>query len=146
MVFCCDSFLRLVHYLSNVHTWAVFFLPALSPIWGPRPKLRRPEEVVYSPNDNCSHFTQCLFPPKLPQQHTCTIFSICSLTFILIIHHIQANIYTLLLQEKSFHHFFSSSWQADCSRSLVSYTITIKIQTDKRISQITEFKGLSGEI
>ncbi len=24
------------------------------------------------PNDSCSHFTQRLFPPKLPWQHTCT--------------------------------------------------------------------------
>jgi hypothetical protein len=47
--------------------------PALSPFWGPRPKPRRPEEVVYSPNDSCSHFTQRLLPPKLPQQHRCTI-------------------------------------------------------------------------
>ncbi len=62
---------------------------ALSPIWGPPPKPRRPEEVVYSPNDSCSHFAQRLFPPKLPQQYTCTIFSIRSLSFILIIHHIQ---------------------------------------------------------
>jgi hypothetical protein len=44
--------------------------PALSPFGGPRPKPRYPEEVVYSPNDSCSHFTQCLFPPKVPQQHT----------------------------------------------------------------------------
>jgi hypothetical protein len=65
--------------------------PVLSPIWGPHPKPRRPEEVevVYSPNDSCSHFTQRFFPPKLPQQHTCTIFSIRSSSFILIIHHIQ---------------------------------------------------------
>ncbi len=63
--------------------------PALSPIWGPSPKPCRPEEVVYSPNDSCSHLTQRLFPPKLPQQHTCTIFSIHSPSFILIIHHIQ---------------------------------------------------------
>jgi hypothetical protein len=47
--------------------------PALSPIWGSRPKPRRPEEVVYSPNDSCLHFTQRLFPPKLPQQHTWTV-------------------------------------------------------------------------
>jgi hypothetical protein len=47
--------------------------PALSPIWGPRPKPNRPEEVVYSSNDSCSHFTQRLFPPILPQQPTCTI-------------------------------------------------------------------------
>jgi hypothetical protein len=59
--------------------WSLFehqLTPALSPIRGLRPKPRRPEEVVYSPNDSCSHFTQHLFPPKLPQQHTCTIFSI----------------------------------------------------------------------
>ncbi len=47
--------------------------PALSLIWGPCPKPRRPEEVVYIPNDSCSHFTQHLFPPKLPWQRTCTI-------------------------------------------------------------------------
>jgi hypothetical protein len=47
--------------------------PALSPIWGPRAKPCRPEEVVYSPNDICSHFTQRLFRPRLPQQHTCNI-------------------------------------------------------------------------
>jgi hypothetical protein len=55
--------------------------PAMSPIWGPRPKPCRPEEVVYSPNDSCSHFTQCLFPPKLPQQHTCTSLH-CTFTII----------------------------------------------------------------
>ncbi len=37
------------------------------------PKPRCLEEVVYSPNDSCSHFTQRLFPPKLPQQHTWTV-------------------------------------------------------------------------
>ncbi len=73
--------------LSNVHTWALFFLGHLAnmssmvpfwasadsgsvPIWGPRLKPRHPEEVVYSLNDSFSHFTQCLFPPKVPQQHT----------------------------------------------------------------------------
>ncbi len=35
--------------------------PALSPFGGPRPKPRRPEEVVYSPNDSYSHFTQRVF-------------------------------------------------------------------------------------
>jgi hypothetical protein len=35
--------------------------------------VRHPEEVVYSLNDSCSHFTQRLFPPKVPQQHTETI-------------------------------------------------------------------------
>jgi hypothetical protein len=45
---------------------------ALSPLWGPHPKPRCPEEVVYIPNDSCSHFTQLVFPPKLPWRHTCT--------------------------------------------------------------------------
>jgi hypothetical protein len=100
---------------------------ALSPICGPRPKPRQLEEVVYSPNDSCSHFTQCLFPPKRPQQHTCTIFSIHSPSFILIIHRIQASIYILLLQNKIILHFFGSSWQADCSWCLMSDTLTFNI-------------------
>jgi hypothetical protein len=86
-----NSPLQLVHNLSNVHTWAMYFLRHLAnmsfmvplqastgsgslPIWGgPRLKPRHPEEVVYSLNDSCSHFTQRLFPPILPQQHTETI-------------------------------------------------------------------------
>ncbi len=79
----------LTHHLSNVlglsSSWGTSRIrpawspsehqltPALSPIWGQHPKPHHPEEVVYSPNDSCSHFTQCLFPPILPQQHTCTI-------------------------------------------------------------------------
>ncbi len=71
---------------------------ALSPIWGPASEatpsaggyLQSSQEAIYSLNDSCSYFTQCLFPPKLPRQHTCTIFSIHSPSFILIIQHIQA--------------------------------------------------------
>jgi hypothetical protein len=113
-----NSSLILIRYLSNVHTWAVSscgtsqicpawspsehqLTPALSPFWGPRPKPRCPEEVVYSPNDSCSHFTQRLFPPKLPQRHTCTIFIIHSSSLILIIHHIQVSNYTLLFTWQS---------------------------------------------
>ncbi len=89
MVLAVNSSLKLVRYLSNVHTWAISFLRHLTnmssmvPFWastdsgfvpnlGPASKPRRPVEVVYSLNDSCSHFTQRLFPPKLPQQHTCT--------------------------------------------------------------------------
>jgi hypothetical protein len=129
-----NSSLKLVRYLSIVHTWAIFFLrhlanmssmfpfehqltPALSPIWGPRPKPRRPEEVVYSLNDSCSHFTQRLFPPKLPRQ--------------LYIHHHSYLLYITFKQAftffyymiKSLFHFFGSSWQASCPRSLVSDTL-----------------------
>ncbi len=73
--------------------------PALSPIWGPRPKPSHPEEVVYSPNGSCSHFTQRLFPPKLPQQHTCTILTIQSTSFISIIHHIHASNYIFYIHD-----------------------------------------------
>jgi hypothetical protein len=74
--------------------------PALSPIWGPRPKPRHPVEVVYSPNDSCSHFTQRLFPPKLPQQHTHGLFlTIHSTSFISIIHYIYTNNYTFYLHD-----------------------------------------------
>jgi hypothetical protein len=38
----------------------------LCPHLGPRLKPRRPGEVVYSPNDSCSHFTQRLFPLYVP--------------------------------------------------------------------------------
>ncbi len=74
--------------------------PALSPFWGPRLKPRHPEEVVYGLNDSCSHFTQRLFPPKLPQQHTCTTFITHSSSFILIIHHICTSSYIILLHDK----------------------------------------------
>jgi hypothetical protein len=97
----------------------------LCPQSGARVRSHRPEEVVYSLNDSCSHLYQRLFPPKLPRQHTCTIFIIHSPSFILIIHHIQASIYILLLHDKSLFHFFGSSWQAGCSRSLVSDTLII---------------------
>jgi hypothetical protein len=47
--------------------------PALSPIWGLRLQTRRPEKVVFIPNDSCSHFTQRLFPPRLPWKQTCAV-------------------------------------------------------------------------
>ncbi len=102
--------------------------PALSPIWGPRPKPRRLEEVVYSPNDSCSHFTQCLFPPKLPQQRTCTVpyhtFNIIH-TYI---HHSWTSSYIFFIyMTSSLFHFFGSSWQAGCpSVTYVQYKNRMK--------------------
>ncbi len=108
---------------------------ALSPIWGPRPKPRRPEEVVYSPNDSCSHFIQRLFPPKPPQQHMCTI-----------LHYTFTIIHTYYTSRSSkeaitsfynminpLFHFFGSSWQAGCPRSLMSDTVV----TSKNFITIT---------
>ncbi len=72
------------HVLSNVHTWASFFLRHLAstsfmvpfwastdsgsvPISGSRVRSHDcPEEVVYRLNDSCSHFTQRLFPLNVP--------------------------------------------------------------------------------
>ncbi len=99
-------------HLANMSSIIPFWASTDSgfvPIWGPRLKPRRPEEVVYSLNDSCSHFTQRLFPPKLSQQHTCTIFIIHSSSFILIIHHIQASNYTFCYMINSLIHFFGSS-------------------------------------
>ncbi len=79
------------HVLSNVHTWASFFLRHLAnmsfmvPFWAstdsgsvsilgsPHLKPGCQEEVVYCPNDSCLHFTQRLFPPNFPWQRTVTI-------------------------------------------------------------------------
>jgi hypothetical protein len=76
--------------------------PALSPIWGPCPKPCHLEEVVYSPNDSCSHFTQCLFPPKLPQQHTYSASYDTFTSFIPIIHLIHTNNYLFYLHNRTF--------------------------------------------
>jgi hypothetical protein len=78
------------HVLNNVHTWALVFLrhlasmPFMVPFWaytdsGSVPISRSPcynacpEEIVYSLNDSCSHFTQRLFPPNVPHQHIVNI-------------------------------------------------------------------------
>ncbi len=101
------------HVQSNVHTWASFFLRHLAntsfmvpfwastdsgsvPIRGARVRSHaiRRRLFTYSPNDSCSHFTQRLFPPKVPWQRTESflIFTIIACTHI--IHHIHTYIYT----------------------------------------------------
>ncbi len=100
--------------------------PALSPFGGPRPKPRRPEEVVYNPNDSCSHFTQHLFPPKVPQQHTRTIsYSTSNIIHTYYTLHLYAHLHLLFDMSCSNIHFFRSSWQAGCPRLLVSDTVCI---------------------
>jgi hypothetical protein len=92
---------------------------------GPRPKPRCPDEVVYSPNDSCSHFTQRLFPPKVPQQHTWIIsYSSSNIIHTYYTSHLYTQLHLLLYMSCSHIHFFGSSWQAGCPRLLVSYTIT----------------------
>jgi hypothetical protein len=113
--------------------------PALSPIWGPRPKPRRPEEVVYSPNDSCSHFTQRLFPPRLPQQHTCTTsYDTFNNIHTYYTSHPHEQSYLFIYMTYSHFHFFRSLlvwthsdsehlWQAGCPRSFVSDTHTVSV-------------------
>jgi hypothetical protein len=60
---------------SRVHpSWSHsrhILTPALSPFLRARVRSHAcPEEVVYSLNDSCSHFPQCLFPPNVPYQPT----------------------------------------------------------------------------
>jgi hypothetical protein len=86
------------------------------PIWGPRPKPRRPEEIVYILNDSCSHFTQRL-----------TVHTIHRISFILIIHHIHMYIHIFIYMSYSRLNFFRSSRQAGCSRILVSDTVLITL-------------------
>jgi hypothetical protein len=62
------------------------------PIWD-FPKPRRPEEIVNILNDSCSHFTQRLFPPKVPQ-HTHGYFL---LYFLLCIQYIEYHSYLLYI-------------------------------------------------
>jgi hypothetical protein len=97
--------------------------PALSPIWGLRPKPCRPEEVVYSPNDSSSHFTQRLFPLQLPRNiHNYFLRYILHHSYLLYITFTQAIISFIYITYSLFH-FFGSSWQAGCPRSLVSDTL-----------------------
>ncbi len=60
-------------YVLHGPLLSIYWLGLCPHLGGPRPKPRHPEEVVYSLNDSCSHLTQRLFPPKVPQQHTETI-------------------------------------------------------------------------
>ncbi len=91
---------------------------------GPRPKPRRPEEVVYSLNDSCSYFTQRLFPPKLPQQHRQIIsYSTGNIIHTYYTSHIYTHLHLLFYMSCSHIHFFGSSWHAGCPRLLVSDTI-----------------------
>ncbi len=95
--------------------------PALSPIWGPRPKPRRPEQVVNSPNDSRSHFTQHLFPPKLPKQHTwITSYGTLNIIHIFLYITFTRTFISFIYMTYSHFHFFRSSWQAGCPRSFVS--------------------------
>ncbi len=126
---------------DNVHTWAISFLRHLAimsgmvpfwastdsvfvPNWGLRPKPRCPEEVVYTPNDSCSHFTQSLALRNfLSNIHVLLITIHSHHSYLLYITFIQATIAFIYMTYSHFH-FPRLSWQAGCPRSFVSDTIT----------------------
>ncbi len=69
-----------LRHLANMSRMVPFWASTDSgsvPIWGPRPKPCCPEEGVYFLNDSCSHFTQHLFPLRVPQ-HTRDYFLLCA--------------------------------------------------------------------
>ncbi len=99
--------------------------PALSPIWGPRPKPCRPKEVVYSLNDSCSHFTQRLFLRNfLSNIMDCFLRYIQHHSYLLCITFTRT-IISFIYMTYSHFHFSGSSWQAGCPWSFVSDTQTI---------------------
>ncbi len=73
--------------------------PALSPIWSPPPKPRHLEEVVYSLNDSCSHFTQRLFLPNFLSNIHGMFLTVHSTSFISIIHRIDTHTYIFYLHD-----------------------------------------------
>ncbi len=121
-----NSSLILIRYLSNVHTWAIFFLrhlvnmSSMVPSWastdsgfvpnlGPCPKPCRPEEVVYIRNDSCSHFTKHLFLLNFLGNVHVLFLIIHSTSFIPIIHHIWTSNYSFYYMTNSLFYFFGSS-------------------------------------
>ncbi len=112
------------------------------PIWGPRPKPRRPEEVVYILNDSCSHFTQRLFRPKVPQQHK-KINSYSTLqyhSYLLYITFI-CTFTSLFYTSYPYLHFFWSSLQAGCPRILVSNTVLPLFNAIFSLASFCNFSG-----
>ncbi len=120
-------------HLANMSCMVPFWASTDSgsvPIWGPRPKPHRLEEVDYNLNDSYSHFTQLLFPPRVPQ-HTSLLlaaYTVYRTSFILIIHHINSYIHIFIYMSCLQFHYFQSSWQVGCSQILVSVTRPISKQ------------------
>jgi hypothetical protein len=83
------------------------------PNMGPASEATLAEEVVYSPYDSCSHFTQRLFPPKLPRNIHELFLTIHSTSVISIVRHIHASNYIFYLHNiftLSFLWIFMAGW------------------------------------
>ncbi len=124
---------------DNVHTWAISFLRHLAnmssmvpfwastdsifvPNWGLCLKPRPPEEVVYIPNDSCSHFTERLSLRNfLSNTHVLLITIHLHHLYLLYITVIRATIAFIFMTYSRFH-FPRLAWQAGCPPSFVSDT------------------------
>jgi hypothetical protein len=105
--------------------------PSLSPFRGTQARSHAPpEEVVYSINNSCSHFTQCLFPPTVPCKHILAILLYTAThAYVLYITFAHLIFYYIILYDAPVSilhlHFFCSSWQAGCPRFTTSDTVTL---------------------
>ncbi len=104
------------HYLSNVHTWAIFFLrhlanmssmipswaslaPALFPIWGPRPKPAVQRRLFIVPM-TAAHISPNVFSLRNFLSNIHGLFLMVHLTsFTSFIHHIYTHIYIFYLHD-----------------------------------------------
>jgi hypothetical protein len=94
---------------------------------GPRPKPHRPEEVVYIPNDSCSHITQRLSLQNfLSNIHVLLITIHSCHSYLVYITFIRATIAFIYMTYSRFH-FPRLPWQAGCPRSFVSDKVAISL-------------------
>jgi hypothetical protein len=141
MVLAVNSSLKLVRYLSNVHTWAISFLRHLAnmssmvPFWALTdssfvPNLGPASEATPSGGGCLWSYWQLLtfHPTSFPSKTSSATNTYYSSLYI---HHHSYSLYITFKQAitsfcymiNSLFHFFGSSWQAGCPRSLVSVTL-----------------------
>ncbi len=115
-------------YVLHGPLLSIYSLRLCPHLGGPLPKPRHPEEVVYRLNDSCSHFTQRLFPPKVPQ-HIQRLFLTEHNNIIHTYYtsHSYTHLYLLFYTSYSKLHFFWSSWQTGCPWLVVPDTNTIAV-------------------
>ncbi len=148
MVLVVDTSLKLVRYLSNVHTCAIFFLRHLANTYVQRGPLLSVNWLRLCPQSGArvrSHGIQRrLFIVLMTAAHDSpNVFSLRNflgnihVLFSLYIHHHSYLLYITFKQAftsfyymiKSLFHFFGSSWQAGCPRCLVSDTARVTISS-----------------
>jgi hypothetical protein len=127
--------------VSNVHTWAMFFLRHLAnmscmvpflastgsgfvPIWGARVRSHAVRRRLFIVLMAAAHISPNVFSLRKFLNNIQGLYlTVQAISFILIIHHIYTHIYIFYFYTSCSHvHFFGSSWQAGCPWLLVSDT------------------------